>query len=117
MLSYGLTRRGFKLLGVVLFFSIGLLVYIYSHDILQALWGQRLPPLYEKVKAEEQSLSHYKEYERKNVKYFFPANHAHSKKLQHTSVIPTHHFLGSGWGNVMQDFVMMGLLAHATNRS
>ena len=25
--------------------------------------------------------------------------------------------LESGWGNVMQDYVMMALLAHTTNRS
>lgn len=32
--------------------------------------------------------------------------------------LPTDHpSLDSGWGNVMQDFVMMGLLAHVTNRS
>ncbi|KAG8220783.1 hypothetical protein J3R82DRAFT_2215 [Butyriboletus roseoflavus] len=101
MASYGLTRRGFKFLVIVLLSSIGLLVYIHFPGFLQAISVSRLPPLYEDVRAKEQSLPHYKEYERKNVKYFFPANHAQS----------------SGWGNVMQDFVMTGLLAYATNRS
>ncbi|KAG1835005.1 hypothetical protein DFJ58DRAFT_821029 [Suillus subalutaceus] len=45
---------------------------------------------------------HYKEYETsKDVKYLWSANHAHS----------------SGWGNVMQDYVMNALLAHTTGRS
>ncbi|KAH0836501.1 hypothetical protein J3R83DRAFT_8138 [Lanmaoa asiatica] len=101
MSSYRLTRRGFRLLAIVLLSSVGLLIFICWHDILQAFLGPRLPPLYEKVREKEQSLLHYKEYEHKKVKYFFPANHAHS----------------SGWGNVMQDFVVMGLLAHTTNRS
>lgn len=120
MASYKLTRRGIRILGVVLLSSIGLFIYIRWHNILQAALGPRLPPLYEEVRAKEQTLLHYKEYERKSVKYFFAANHAHSKPkmLQYMTVLPTRHpFLGSGWGNVMQDFVMMGLLAHTTNRS
>ena len=79
MASYGLTRRGFRILGILLLSSIGLLVYIRWHDILQAFLGPRLPPLYRKVRAREQSLPHYKGYEHQDVKYFFAANHAHSK--------------------------------------
>ncbi|KAF9219951.1 hypothetical protein BS17DRAFT_788339 [Gyrodon lividus] len=90
----GLTRRGFRYLILAMLAAIGVLTYTYTHR-------HRLPPLYENVRAEEQRLSHYKEYQHQSIKYFFAANHAHS----------------SGWGNIMQDLIMMGLLAHATNRS
>lgn len=86
MSSHGLTRRGHKSLVIVLLSFIGLLVYARWHDFLQAFLGPRLPPLYEKVRAKEQSLLHYKEYEHKNVKYFFAANHAHSKKLRDATI-------------------------------
>jgi len=100
MVSYKLSRRGFRLLGISSL-CIALLVYIGWHDVLLASAGPRLPPLYENVRANENSLPHFEEYKLKTVKYFFSANHAHS----------------SGWGNVMQDFIMMGVLAHTTNRS
>lgn len=90
MPSYGLTKRGFKLLGFVLLSSIGLLVYIRWHNILQAFSGPRLPPLYEKVRTKEQSLPHYREYERKGVKYFFAANHARSKSWYMTTIHDPH---------------------------
>jgi len=100
MSSYKLTRRGIRILGILSLSSIGFLI-LYQYGILQAFTSPRLPPLYGSVRAKEQSLSHYKEYEHKGVKYFYSANHARN----------------SGWGNVMQDFVMMALLAHTTNRS
>ncbi|KAH7924168.1 hypothetical protein BV22DRAFT_1067370 [Leucogyrophana mollusca] len=102
MSTYGLTKRGvrFFLLTTVIFLAlVGLL---YNNDVVSRYLSRRLPPLYEKYRQRELHLPHYKEYEkRKDIKYFWAANHAHS----------------SGWGNVMQDFVMMGLLAHATGRS
>ena len=76
MAFYGLTRRGFRLLGFLLLSSVGLLIYIRWNDIFPRFFGLRLPPLYEKVRAKENSLPHYKEYERdKTVKYFLAANH------------------------------------------
>ncbi|KAF9244152.1 hypothetical protein BU15DRAFT_86101 [Melanogaster broomeanus] len=75
--------------------------YSFAKRLVQPFLISRLPPLYEDLRVQERHLPHYAEYERKPVKYFFPANHATS----------------SGWGNVMQDYVMMGLLAHAANRS
>ncbi|KIJ65217.1 hypothetical protein HYDPIDRAFT_111123 [Hydnomerulius pinastri MD-312] len=101
MSSYGLTRRGLRLIVLAILTAASVLAYLRWHDVWQRFLGHRLPPLYEKVRQNEQRLPHYNEYQHKTVKYFFAANHAHS----------------SGWGNVMQDFVMMGLLAHATNRS
>ncbi|KAH7910293.1 hypothetical protein BJ138DRAFT_1114221 [Hygrophoropsis aurantiaca] len=98
MSTYGLTKRGarFLVLTVAVFFLFGLF-----HQKTGLLW-RRLPPLYENYRQRELHLPHYKEYEsRQDMKYFWAANHAHS----------------SGWGNVMQDFVMMGLLAHITGRS
>ena len=79
MVSYKLPRR-FRLLGILLLSSIALLVYIRWHDILLASAGPRLPPLYENIRAKENSLPHYKEYKRKTVKYFLAANYAHGKK-------------------------------------
>ncbi|KIJ11109.1 hypothetical protein PAXINDRAFT_164153 [Paxillus involutus ATCC 200175] len=97
----GLTRRGSRFLALAVLAVISVLAYIRGYRVGEPILGIGLPPLYEKVRANEQRLSHYKEYQHRTVKYFFAANHAHS----------------SGWGNVMQDFLMMGLLAHATNRS
>ena len=82
MASHGLTRRGFRLLGILLLSSIGVLIYIHGHDIFSRFLGPRLPPLYQKVRESEASLPHYKEYKRKTVKYFLAANHFHSKKLR-----------------------------------
>jgi hypothetical protein len=79
MASYRLTRRGFRLLGVLLLSSIALYVYIRWPDTPPESVEPRLPPLYEEVRAKENSLSHYKEYKRKTVKYFLAANYAHSK--------------------------------------
>ncbi|KAG9309932.1 hypothetical protein JVU11DRAFT_6199 [Chiua virens] len=101
MPSYGLTKRGFKLLGILSLSLVGLLVYSHWHDIAQFVDRQIPPPLYENARAKEQSLPHYTDYRHKEVKYFFAANH----------------FKSSGWGNVMQDFVTMASLAHYTNRS
>ncbi|KAF8449263.1 hypothetical protein L210DRAFT_2653848 [Boletus edulis BED1] len=98
MASYGLTRRGIKLLRFLSLVSIGLLIYIRWHDIFPQPGP---PPLYEEARESENSLPHYNDYEHKTVKYLLAANHFHS----------------SGWGNIMQDYVMMGLLAHSTNRS
>ncbi|KAN0088727.1 hypothetical protein V8E55_005784 [Tylopilus felleus] len=101
MASYGLTRRAFKLFGILVLSCVAVLLYIRWHDVVATFLGPRLPPMYEKVRAKENSLPHYKEYERTTVKYFLAANH----------------YQKSGWGNVMQDYVMMALLAHTTNRS
>lgn len=102
MPSYGLTKRGtrFFFLAVILCFVLpGIL---YHREAVRNYFTDNLPPLYEDYRAREQNLEHYKEYEtRKDVKYLWSANHAHS----------------SGWGNVMQDYVMNGLLAHSTGRS
>ncbi|EIW79021.1 hypothetical protein CONPUDRAFT_126793 [Coniophora puteana RWD-64-598 SS2] len=61
-----------------------------------------LPPLYEAYRSREENLPHYEEYARRtDIKYLWSENFARS----------------AGWGNIMQDFMMMALLAHATNRS
>ena len=65
-------------MGFLLLSSVGLLIYIKWIDISPQVFELRLPPLYEKVRAKENSLSHYKEYEHKTVKYFLAANHFHS---------------------------------------
>ncbi|KAH7902857.1 hypothetical protein BJ138DRAFT_1131576, partial [Hygrophoropsis aurantiaca] len=99
MSTHGLTKRGarFLILTVVVFFILVGLVHQNT-----GLLPRQLPPLYEKYRQQELHLPHYKEYEsRQDIQYFWAANFAHS----------------SGWGNVMQDFVMMGLLAHVTGRS
>jgi hypothetical protein len=97
---YSFAKRRFRSLALIIL-AIGLLAYIRWYEAIQPFLVNRLPPLYEDVRKHEQHLPHYDEYEHKAIKYFFPANHATS----------------SGWGNVMQDYVMMGLLAHAANRS
>lgn len=104
MLSYGLTKRGtrFLLLVITLCFVFPGLLYYRETFRNYFTDPSHLPPLYEDYREREQNLEHYKEYEaRKDVKYLWSANHAHS----------------SGWGNVMQDYVMNGLLAHTTGRS
>jgi len=50
------------------------------NDVAPKSLEPQLPPLYEKVRAKENSLPHYKEYKHKTVKYFLAANHAHSKE-------------------------------------
>ncbi|EIW78825.1 hypothetical protein CONPUDRAFT_91259 [Coniophora puteana RWD-64-598 SS2] len=71
-------------------------------EIVSMVMGKQLPPLYESIFENERNLSHYADYEsRTDIKYLWAANH------------PWH----VGWGNTMQDYVMMALLAHMTNRS
>ncbi|KAH7924169.1 hypothetical protein BV22DRAFT_1130074 [Leucogyrophana mollusca] len=77
------------------------LAYYRKPTWMRALLAQRLPPLYDNFREQEQELPHYKEYATKHIKYFFAPNHP----------------VGMGWGNVMQDYIMMNLLARATNRS
>ncbi|KAG1743088.1 hypothetical protein EDB19DRAFT_1700006 [Suillus lakei] len=102
MPSYGLTKRGTRFLFLALLLCFVLPGILYHREAVRNYFTDHLPPLYEDYREREQHLEHYKEYEtRKDVKYFWSANHAHS----------------SGWGNVMQDYVMNGLLAHVTGRS
>ena len=84
MASYGLTRRGFRLFGILVLSSVAVLLYIRWLDIVAAFLGPRLPPLYKRVRAKENSLPHYKEYERTTIKYFLAANHYHSEKFKNT---------------------------------
>ncbi|KAG6374807.1 hypothetical protein JVT61DRAFT_4191 [Boletus reticuloceps] len=89
MASYGLTRRGIKLLRFLSLVSIGLLIYIRWHDIFP-----QHPLPFEKARESENSLPHYNEYEHKTVKYLLAANHFHSKKsktLQCKNALLTHH--------------------------
>lgn len=98
MAFYSLTRRGYRLLGMLLLSS---LVYLGwrrpwdhttrpRHDTpppvvpLAEIPEPQLPLLYEEVRAKENSLAHYEEYRHKTVKYFFDANHARSKKSRNT---------------------------------
>ncbi|KAG6329389.1 hypothetical protein ID866_9700 [Astraeus odoratus] len=110
--SYGLTRRILRLI-VCLAVLLSLSAYLVlqnrehpeqsqSHVHQPSNDTNRLPPLYERFRERDRSLPHYDAYEQnRSVKYFWPAQHAHS----------------CGWGNVLQDYVMMALLAHATGRS
>ena len=89
MVSHGLSRRGFRLLGFLLLSSVGLLIYTRWNDIFPQFFGLRLPPLYEKVRARENSLPHYKEYERdKTIKYFLAANHVRGMFSRYDARIP-----------------------------
>ncbi|EGN95102.1 hypothetical protein SERLA73DRAFT_187410 [Serpula lacrymans var. lacrymans S7.3] len=97
MSSYRLTKRGIRILALVILAFIASVALVFQQDLL----GQRLPPLYKQFRKQEQHLTHYNEYEKKPIKYLWAANHAHS----------------SGWGNVMQDIIMVALLAHETKRS
>ncbi|KAH7920519.1 hypothetical protein BV22DRAFT_1107628 [Leucogyrophana mollusca] len=100
MARYGLTQGSrVALLGVVAFIALAGL--LYRRQVTRSVMALHFPPLYENIHEQEQQLPHYKEYESKDIKYFWAANHLY----------------GLGWGNVMQDYVMMSLLAHATNRS
>ncbi|KAH7910292.1 hypothetical protein BJ138DRAFT_1114220 [Hygrophoropsis aurantiaca] len=94
--SYGPRIR---VISTALMFSIMFFTVAYYQKATRAVSDQRLPPLYENFRKGEQELTHYDEYRRKPIKFFWAPNH------------PT------GWGNVMQDYIMMSLLAHATNRS
>ncbi|EIW79022.1 hypothetical protein CONPUDRAFT_155708 [Coniophora puteana RWD-64-598 SS2] len=93
-----LTKRGWRstLFLAVLCFMAGMVLFrSFSYYL-----GR--PSLYEEYHSREEKLPHYEEYARRSdVKYLWAENFAHN----------------SGWGNVMQDFIMMGLVAHATNRS
>ncbi|KAH7885775.1 hypothetical protein F5I97DRAFT_1875293 [Phlebopus sp. FC_14] len=115
--SYSLTRRALRLLVITLTCTGICLLWAYVDAVQHVQTSSELakpsqlfnssipdpplPPLYEEIRKQERNLSHYGEYEGKPIKYFWAANHAHS----------------SGWGNVMQDYIMMGSLAHATKRS
>ncbi|KAG0698213.1 hypothetical protein DFH29DRAFT_983956 [Suillus ampliporus] len=105
MASCGLTKRGTRFLILAVLLCFVLPGILYQLEIVQNYFNfnkNRRPPLYQDYREREQHLEHYKEYQtKKDVKYLWSANHAKS----------------SGWGNVMQDYVMNGLLAHATGRS
>ncbi|KAG2362207.1 hypothetical protein BDR07DRAFT_1451277 [Suillus spraguei] len=102
MPSYGLTKRGTRFLLLAIILCSVLPATFYYREAVRTYFSDHLPPLYEDYREREQKLGHYKDYEtRKDVKYLWSANHAHS----------------SGWGNVMQDYVMNALLAHSSGRS
>ncbi|KAG2358954.1 hypothetical protein BDR07DRAFT_1452509 [Suillus spraguei] len=102
MPSYGLTKRGTRFLLLAIILCSVLPATFYYREAVRTYFSDHLPPLYEDYREREQNLGHYKDYEtRKDVKYLWSANHAHS----------------SGWGNVMQDYVMNALLAHSSGRS
>ncbi|KAL4062361.1 hypothetical protein V8B97DRAFT_1876294 [Scleroderma yunnanense] len=103
-LTYGLTRRMLRFIGAVALMSLAAFFLLPKRPQLFVLRMSetRKPPLYENFREAERHLPHYDTYEKNTtVKYFWAAQHAHS----------------SGWGNVMQDYVMMALLAHAAGRS
>ncbi|KAH7910291.1 hypothetical protein BJ138DRAFT_1153235 [Hygrophoropsis aurantiaca] len=87
------------LLGVVTLIVLSGL--LYRRHVTRSVMALHFPPLYETIHEQEQQLPHYKDYETSPIKYFWASNH----------------LSGLGWGNVMQDYVMMSLLARATNRS
>lgn len=104
--SYGLTRRLLRLLVALATVLAMTTIFVLSQqpppppDL--SIPDDRFPPLYEGFRQRERNLSHYDAYQKNSsIKYFWAAQHAHS----------------SGWGNVMQDYLMMALLAHATGRS
>ncbi|KAI6008585.1 hypothetical protein EDC04DRAFT_2581965 [Pisolithus marmoratus] len=104
--SYGLTRRLLRWLAALATVLALAAFFVLSHQAPPppdlSIPEDRLPPLYEEFRRRELNLPHYDAYEKNSsIKYFWAAQHAHS----------------SGWGNVMQDYLMMALLAHATGRS
>lgn len=105
--SYGLTRRLLRSLVALATVLVLTAFFVLSHEPPPpppdlSIPEDRLPPLYHDFRQRELNLPHYDAYENNSsIKYFWAAQHAHS----------------SGWGNVMQDYVMMALLAHATGRS
>ncbi|KAG2040086.1 hypothetical protein BDR03DRAFT_950245 [Suillus americanus] len=101
MPSYGLTKRCTRCLLLAVVSCFVLPVILHYRETVRIYFTDH-PPLYEDYRRREQNLEHYKEYKTsKDVKYLWSAKHADK----------------SGWGNVMQDYVMNALLAHDTGRS
>lgn len=79
MPSYGLTKRGTRFLLLAILLCFVLPGILYYRETVRNYFTDHLPPLYEDYHEREQNLEHYKDYEaRKDVKYLWSANHAHS---------------------------------------